>query len=1227
LLSRTHITTLPLTEAERLDAVCDRFEAACGSGLRPRIGDYLAGVDEPARGVLARELIVLDLHYRHRRAEVPQVTDYDTVNPDRESNWLTHAVAALNESSTRPVLPGYDILGELGRGGMGIVYKAQDHRLGRLVALKVLHGPRSRDPEALDRFRREARTASALNHPHICSIYTLEEHAGQPILVMEFIDGHTLRARVDAGPPLAQLLRWIGQVARALQAAHAAGIVHRDINPENLLVRPDDVVKVLDFGVARLLPDGALRALTPTYKATEPGTLIGTTRYMAPEQARCEEVGSPADLFSLGIVLYEMATGRHPFEAASALGTLNALIEQQPLSPSRLNPKLTGALERLILCMLEKDPRRRPPADEVAAVLDGLALAPIVTLTSPGISWDGGSQPAGKPRAVGRRRELAELDQGFASALAGRGLLTCVTGEPGLGKTTLVEGFLEDLRLRGHSFHLAQGRCSERLAGSEAYLPVLDALENLLRGQDGAALAEMMKLVAPDWYGQVIPRAADDSSFTPRTAEAPTATQERLKRELIAFLEEVGRARPVLFFLDDLHWADASTLDLLVYLGSRAGSLRLLLVATYRPADLLRSHHPFCLVQLDLQARGLCRVISLEFLSQPDVERYLSMAFPGHAFPAGFAALVHAKTEGNPLFLVDLLQYLRDRQVLAQEGGRWTLAQALPDLGRELPQSVRSLIQHLIEQLTDDERRLLLAASVQGQEFDAAVVAEVLTLEASEVEERLEVLNRVHGLVRLVGEYQLPDQTPTLRYAFVHSLYQNALYDGLQPSRKAALSAAVARALLQHHGETGGGVTAELALLFEAARDGARAADFFLLAAQKAFRVFANQEAAALARRGLEQLGPLPDTPERRRCELRLQMALGVSLRASRGFADAQVDQAHARARKLCGEVEPTVQYFPVLWGLCLYYVVRGEVRTGGELGEQLLGLATAVNDSALLVQAHARSGTTLLHLGEPERARNHLETALRLYEEHQLQRQGLLFGADPAVTCRAFLAWALWLLGYPDDALQTVNDALARAGRSSHPLTRAHAHFFRAYVHQLRGEAAETLDWAEDVIAFCREEGLPFYQPLATIWRGWALADLGDTAAGLDAIDVGLAAARATGMEIFRPQILAMLAEIRGAAGQVEEALAATTEGLTLAGSRGECGFAPELHRLRGELLMAQAGRDPCRRVEAVACLEQAVAGARRQAAHALEARALLSWNRLCGDDVNLASPTGTGT
>ena len=214
--------------------------------------------------------------------------------------------------------------------------------------------------------------------------------------------------------------------------------------------------------------------------------------------------------------------------------------------------------------------------------------------------------------------------------------------------------------------------------------------------------------------------------------------------------------------------------------------------------------------------------------------------------------------------MVDLLRHLRDRQVIAQEQGRWVLAQSLPDLQRELPESVRSMIERKIEQLGEEDRRLLVAASVQGSEFEAAVVARALALDAADVEEQLERLERVHAFVRLVGEHEFPDRTLTLRYRFVHVLYQNALYASLRPTRRAALSAAVAQALLGYYGEKGAAVAGELALLWEAARDFARAADCFLLAAQNAARLFANQEAVVLARRGLELLEALPDTSRAR---------------------------------------------------------------------------------------------------------------------------------------------------------------------------------------------------------------------------------------------------------------------------------------------------------------------------------------------------------------------------
>src|SRR5262249_22915016 len=197
-------------------------------------------------------------------------------------------------------------------------------------------------------------------------------------------------------------------------------------------------------------------------------------------------------------------------------------------------------------------------------------------------------------------------------------------------------------------------------------------------------------------------------------AEAPGVSQERLKRELGVFLRELSRLRPLVFFLDDIHWADASTVDLLAYLGGRCEALRLLLVLTYRPTEMLLGPHPFVSARLELQRHGVCREVPLGFLSRAEVTRYLQLAFAGHCFPADFVDLIHAKTAGNPLFLVDLLRYLRDRGVIAEQPGGWALAQAIPDFQRELPESVRSLIQKKLAQPGEADGRLLSAASIQG---------------------------------------------------------------------------------------------------------------------------------------------------------------------------------------------------------------------------------------------------------------------------------------------------------------------------------------------------------------------------------------------------------------------------------------------------------------------------------------------------------------------------------
>ena len=1089
----------------------------------------------------------------------------------------------------------YEIISIVGSGGMGEVYRARDEYLARDVAIKVLSQKREPNDSAVARFFREARAASALNHPHIVTIHTAGKSEAGHYIVMELVHGRTLRALIGK-PVTADVLRDLGaQIGKALAAAHKAGIAHRDIKPENIMVRDDGYVKVLDFGLARLEPPVSAPDTQPPGTVTQ--RIVCTPRYVSPERAHGEAGDSASDIFSLGIVFYELATGQHPFVAGSAFDTALAIMSEQPVPPSRLNPELPADLDALILQMLEKKPANRPGAEDVVKVLS----VPLITGRSIGTA-----RKADVHSIVGRASEQTLLGAAFAEAASGHSLVMCVTGEPGIGKSTLVESFVVEQERTGPAAHIARGRCSERLAGNEAYLPILDALESLLRrgNAEGTSLSRILKGVAPLWHAQL---SSGSTEALTLSGPAAAGSQERLKRELVAFLEEATRTVPLLLFIDDIHWADVSTVDLLGYVASRFASMRILIIVTYRPDELLRERHPFRRLKQDLQTRGCCRELALDFLTAGDVESYLEAEFPSHRFPSSFTKLLHEKTEGNPLFMVDMVRYLRDQAILSRDNGTWTVNQAMPDLARTLPESVRSMIQRKIDLLEEAERRLLAMASVQGYEFDAAVVAQVLAMEPADVEEQLERLERIDAFVQSAGEREYPGHTVTTRYRFVHVLYQNMLYATLTSARKVALARKVVHSLETLHGSQITDIAVEVAVLCQVGREFARAADYFLMASQYAARIFAYQEAVLLAERGLESLEPLPHDEDRKRKELALLLALSLPVVAVKGYSHPDVERIYGRAKTLCLELNLTSPLIRALRGLFTFHLVALRLDIAHELARELVALTAQGDDPGLQIFGYNAVGWVDYYRGDFVAAMEQFDRGLARYNRDAHGRYFALFGSDVETTMRGLRACILWTLGAPDRAASEIERSVDFARGLHHAYTLAYILFYAVLVYQFRRDWDRARSYSKELLALTTQTSMTHFKAAAQNFLARDLVERGNRSEAIEQMRASLIAYEAAGAQTSRPRFRAELADQLGKAGRVDEGLQVVADEIAVIGSAQF--HLAELCRVRGELLLAKGGAAALEQAES--SLLNALSIARAQNAKSFELRAAMSLHR----------------
>src|SRR5262249_42502859 len=417
------------------------------------------------------------------------------------------------------------------------------------------------------------------------------------------------------------------------------------------------------------------------------------------------------------------------------------------------------------------------------------------------------------------------------------------------------------------------------------------------------------------------------------------------------------------------------------------------------------------------------------------------------------ALLLHQRTGGNPLFMVDMAEPLLHEVFVAEEDGRGQMRGHITATEVGVPDSLRQLIEKQFERLSPKEQQVVEAASVAGAEFAAAAVAAALEQAVEGVEEGCAGLAAKGQFVRAAGVEEWPDGTISGRYSFLHALYQQVIYERGAAAQRIWFHQRIGTHKEAAYGGRATEIAVELAVHFEAGRDYQRAVQYRSQAGENAVRRHAHQEAIKHLTKGLEWLYTLPDTHERARQELRLQSALGAPLIATKGYAAPEVGKAYTRARELCQQIGDTSQLFPVLYGLAVFHIVRAELVTTRELGEQLLNLAQNQQDRALLVEAHQTLGLSLLYLGDLAAARKHFEQGIALYDPQQHGALAFLYGHDHGVVCFSYAAWVLWLLGYPDQALKRSQEALNLAQKLSHPFSLAFALNFASLLHLYQGE------------------------------------------------------------------------------------------------------------------------------------------------------------------------------
>ena len=957
----------------------------------------------------------------------------------------------------------YEVQGFLGRGGRKGVYRATDREEGgRTVAVAVFE-TEGIGETAVARARREAQAMERLgHHPRIVSVLGSGEHDGAPFLVSEYMPGgdvHALLAESERGrldPDRAIAIAT--DVCRALEHAHGHGIIHRDLKPANIWIGEDGRARLGDFGLA---------ATERRSREAGEGTLIGTVAYLPPEQALGRRADARADLYSLGAVLYEMVAGQPPFTGDEAIAVISRHVSAQPPPPTRHAPETPAVLEGLILSLLAKSPDDRPESAAAArASLEAIAADPDAA-ASEHPSEEAESVAAGE--IIGRERELEQTMAAVDEARGGRGNMLFLVGEPGIGKTRVAEELSTYARVRGA--RVIWGRCHE---GDRApsFWPWVEAIREYVRDADpvglrwqlGARGPELAKLV--DEIAELVGKSAETE------ADLDENGRFRLFDAVAGFLTDASRSRPLVVVLDDLHWADPSSLDLLKFTSAQLAGSGLLIVGTYRDVELGR-HEALSTTLGDLAAGDRTQTLRLRGLDSDGVGAIIAASTGSEPSPALVRA-VWERTEGNPFFVGEVVRLLLADGDLETGAAEQAVA---------IPQGARDAVSRRLEALRPETNELLAVAAVAGREFEPAVIEAASGKGEGDVARALSEAMEA----RIVSaRATAPDWL-----SFAHAIVRETIYAGIETAERAALHRRVGEALEVAHTGDLDGFLDDLARHFaEAASDGhpEKAIDYSIRAAELATTRLAHEDAALDYARALELLG---DGERERRLELGLalarsrylggrlaegrqayesaaatarelgdsaalaQAALGMALTAIAGVVDEPLAALLEEALEAVGPEDSTirVELLGAIAGALIWSDPQGAAR---DAGTEALAIARRLGDDNAL--AAALIVEQFLLSGAPESPRERLANA-----EELIEVATRCDAAEFAIRGHAYRMHALLELGQVSDGEAAYESYKKTAKALRQPQHLWHVHVFRAVRLTMEGRFAEAERQADE--------------------------------------------------------------------------------------------------------------------------------------------------------------------